>query len=105
MTMVIDHVEGHYQMQSMSYGRVYVWCPECVVVECDCGERVILTASESACRCGVDHEALVRETMAFEDPQHETPHPWEQEYRKWRQRQNKFLSSEGLYQQEWTSID
>ena len=56
MTMVIDHVDGHYQMQSMFYGRVYVWCPECVVVECDCGETVILTASESACRCGVDHE-------------------------------------------------
>jgi hypothetical protein len=65
MTTVIDHVEGHYETKSMSYGRAYIWCPECVVVECDCGEILILTASESVCWCGTDHEALVRETTAF----------------------------------------
>ena len=42
MTTVIDHVEGHYATQSMSYGKAYVWCPECVVVECDCGETADL---------------------------------------------------------------
>jgi len=49
MTTVIDHVEGHYETQSISYGKAYVWCPECVVVECDCGQTLILTASGSVC--------------------------------------------------------
>jgi hypothetical protein len=30
------------------------------VVECDCGERLTLTSSESACeRCGLDHATSV----------------------------------------------
>jgi hypothetical protein len=66
MTTMIDHVEGHYETQSMSSGQAYVWCPECVVVECDCGETVILTALETVCRCGIDHEVLVRETLTEE---------------------------------------
>jgi hypothetical protein len=39
--------------------------PECVVVKCDCGEGpVLLTASETGCRCGTDHAAFVREELA-----------------------------------------
>jgi hypothetical protein len=67
MTTMIDHLEGHYETQSMSSGQAYVWCPECVVVECDCGETVILTALETVCRCGIDHEVLVRETLTEDD--------------------------------------
>jgi hypothetical protein len=63
---------------------------------------VILTASESVCRCGVDHEALVRETTVSRGPRHGTPHPWDQEYREWR---DKFLRSEKPYQQELDAID
>jgi hypothetical protein len=73
MTAVIGHVEGHYEPHILSYGQAYIWCPECVVVGCDCGEMVILTASESVCRCGVDHEALVRETTVSRGPRHGTP--------------------------------
>jgi hypothetical protein len=105
MTTVIDHVEGHYETQRMSYGKAYVWCPECVVVECDCGETLILTVSESVCRCGTDHEALVRETTAFGQPQDEATHPWDREYREWRERQDEHLRSEMLYQQELRAID
>ncbi len=105
MTTVIDHVEGHYETQRMSYGKAYVWCPECVVVECDCGETLILTVSESVCWCGTDHEALVRETTAFGQPQDEAPHPWDREYREWQERQDEYLRSERLYQQELRAID
>jgi hypothetical protein len=105
MTTVIDHVEGHYETQRTSYGKAYVWCPECVVVECDCGETLILTVSESVCWCGTDHEALVRETTAFGQPQDEVPHPWDREYREWRERQDEYLRSERLYQQELRAID
>ncbi len=44
MKTVIDCIEGHYEVQKTSYGEAYVWCPEHAVVECECGERPVLTA-------------------------------------------------------------
>jgi len=73
MTAVIEHVEGHYETHIICYGQAYVWCPERIVVGRDCGEMVILTASEPACRCGLDHAALVRETTVSRGPRRETP--------------------------------
>jgi len=105
MTTVIEHIEGHYERRTMPYGQAYVWCPEYVVVECDCGETLIMTTSDSVCRCGTDHEALVRETAAFGRPSEEASHPWEQEYREWRERQDEYLRSEKHYQQELGAID
>jgi hypothetical protein len=72
---VIERAEGRYEVQDVEFGRVYRWRPEQVVVECDCGSRAILTASEITCRCGVDHAAAVREELVgcYED---ETLHPW-----------------------------
>jgi hypothetical protein len=52
MTVVIDRTEGHYDVHKTSYGECYVWCHGCVVVECDCGERPVLSASEAVCSCG-----------------------------------------------------
>jgi hypothetical protein len=102
MTTVIDHVDGYYETKNMSYGKAYVWCPESVVIECDCGETQIFTTSEPVCRCGTDHEALVREATAFGQPADEAPHPWDREYREWR---DEYLRSERLYQQELRAID
>ncbi len=48
----MDHQarEGRYETQDVEFSRVYRWwCPECVVVECDCGGRSILTASVTTC--------------------------------------------------------
>ena len=105
MTMVIDHIEGHYETQSMSCGQAYVWCPECVVVECDCGETLILTASDSVCRCGTDHEALVRRNAAVGQPLDETLHPWDHEFRELREKLHEYIRSEELYQRELSAID
>jgi len=66
-----------------------------VVVGCDCGEMLILTASKGVCGCGADHRALVRERRG-------APHPWDREYREW---QDEFLRSEKPYQQELGAID
>ena len=54
---MIECTEGHYEVQKVSYGEAYVWCPEHVLVECDCGERLILTAASTVTtcrRCGAD---------------------------------------------------
>jgi len=56
----------------MPYGKAYVSYPECVMVECDCGEKLVLTATEAVCRCGAAHTALVREERASDGG----THPW-----------------------------
>jgi hypothetical protein len=105
MTTVIECIEGHYEVEETSYGRAYVWRPEHVVVECDCGERLVLTASETVCGCGADHAALVKETLASLKVSDGVPHPWEAEYQEWRRKQNEYLLSEEIYQLELNTAD
>jgi hypothetical protein len=105
MTTVIEYIEGHYEMQRTSYGEAYVWCPECVVVECECGQRLVLSASETLCSCGAEHAALVREELASQGLSKGASHPWEAEYQKWRQKQEEYLLSEETYRQELNAID
>jgi len=52
------HVEG----MPLPFPQLWVYkmCPECVVIECDCGEMTILTPSMATCWCGADHTTLVR---------------------------------------------
>jgi hypothetical protein len=94
MTTVVECIEGHYEVHKVSYGEAYVWCPECVVVECDCGERPILTTSETVCECGADHAALIREELASRKVPDGAPHPWEVEYQGWPRKDEHLLSEE-----------
>ena len=104
MTNVIECVEGYYEVEHTSSGHAYIWRPEHVVVECECGERVILTTSETVCSCGVDHTALVREELASRKVSDGATHPWEAEYQEWR-RKNAYLISEETYQLELNAVD
>ena len=76
MVTVIERTEGRYEVQEVEFGRVYKWCPECVVVECGCGRTPTLTNAETSCDCGADHAAVVREELAAERSRNEPPHPW-----------------------------
>jgi hypothetical protein len=61
----------------VGFGKVYRWYPERVVVECECGEELTLTVSATACGCGADHAAVVREALAgLRRPEGEAAHPW-----------------------------
>ncbi len=74
---VIERTEGHYDVQEVEFGTVYRWCPECVVVECECGERSILTASTTTCgECGVDHENALRKELDVRQLGDEIARPW-----------------------------
>ncbi len=101
MTTVIECIEGHYEVQQTSYGEAYVWCPECVVVECDCGETPILSDSQTVCSCGTDHTSLVRKALASQ----RAPHSWEAEYDEWRKDQDEYLLSEEIYSLELSRLD
>ena len=72
-----ENTEGHYDVQEVEMGEVYTWRPESVVVECDCGERLTLTASTTTCcECGADHNAVVQEGVSDERLEDEAVHPW-----------------------------
>ena len=105
MARVLERTEGHYEVQKTSYGEAYVWCPACVVVECECGERLALTASEALCRCGADHAILVREELVTRPPADATSHPWDAEYHEWRKEQDERLSAEHHDWMEWRVIE
>jgi Zn-finger nucleic acid-binding protein len=105
MTTVTKHTQGHYEVQETSYGEAYVWCPECVEVECDCGETLVLTASHSTCGCGADHAAFVGEELAYRRSSEDVSHPWDEKYREWRKKQEEVLHSESDYWLEWKVIE
>jgi hypothetical protein len=105
MTTVIERTLGHYEVQKTPYGEDYVWFPECVTVECDCGETSVLTASKAVCRCGADHAAVVREELAPRHSSEEHQHPLDDEYREWRRKHEEFLHSESHYWLEWRFIE
>ncbi len=105
MTTMIECTKGHYEVQKTAYGEAYVWCPGCVVVECECGERPVLRASETVCRCGANHETLVNEEMAHLRSAEEVPHPWDDEYHEWRKKQDEYLRREYNDWLEWRVIE
>ena|SRR5215216_1118156 len=88
---VIERLEEHYELQEVPFGRSYTWCPECVVVECDCSEELtfkmsVLTGSAAVCECGADLTADIQEKLQghqqeevqgqmLEDYE-ATQHPW-----------------------------
>lgn len=76
LARVIERVEGCYETQEVPFGRVYVWRPGHLLIECDCGERVTFTGSASVCACGVDHTATLREGLASGRSGDRELHPW-----------------------------
>jgi hypothetical protein len=74
----VERAGGYYEVQEVEFGRVYIWRPEHVVVECECGESLSLTRFKTTCRwCEVDHAATVwKELSSRGQPSEEVLHPW-----------------------------
>jgi hypothetical protein len=75
MTRVLERTAGHYELQETSYAEAYIWCPARVVVGCGCGERLVLSASGTVCRCGEDHAILFGEKLVAPPPSNGASHP------------------------------
>ena len=80
MVKILERVEAHYEHREMPFGKVYAWHPAYVALECDCGEKVTLTATSTTttCRgCGADLGTFVNEIREREGrlPDKLT-HPW-----------------------------
>ena len=76
MVKVVERLTAHYEVEDVPMGKVYRWCPEKAVVECDCGETLILDSSATVCaKCGEDH-ALLIEQVLDPRPEYEVEYPW-----------------------------
>src|SRR3954452_10151657 len=75
---IIERLEGRYEAQEVPFGVVYRWCPENLILECECGEiMMISTSSTLICsRCGVNHTANLRAEPAAERSGDKVLHPW-----------------------------
>jgi hypothetical protein len=79
MTRIIEDIEAHYETNEVPFGRSYVWHPEHILFECDCGEQFTLFASSatSTCRCGADHGAGIHDIQKREGRLPDRIiHPW-----------------------------
>jgi hypothetical protein len=74
---VIERLQACYEVQEVQFGEVYRWCPDSVLVECECGERLTLTRLDSTCRwCSADHSAQVQQELEARQLEDEATHPW-----------------------------
>ena len=80
MVQIAERDEAHYESSEMPFAKVYKWHPSYVALECDCGQKVTLTATSttSTCsRCDADLGAFVHDIREHEGrlPDKLT-HPW-----------------------------
>ena len=64
MAQIIERVEAHYEAREVPFGKVYEWHPAYVALECECGEKLILTATSTittCSRCGASLAAFAQD--------------------------------------------
>ena len=80
MPQIIESIEAHYSTLEVPFGRVYKWHPEYIIIECDCGQKLLITGTSNipTCpQCGVDYGALVHDIRCRErQVRDEDEHPW-----------------------------
>ena len=101
VAQVIEHVEAHYEVQRVEFGTVYRWCPESVVIECDCGQSFTVegAAKVASCpRCGAEHRGVARGLAGKVLSEEEAYRPTRREYEVWiKDAESKRRHSERLY--------
>ena len=80
MAQIIERIEAHYETREVPFGKVYEWRPAYVALECDCGEKLVLTATSTIIicgQCGADLGGFVHDIQDREGrlPDNLT-HPW-----------------------------
>jgi hypothetical protein len=81
MVQIIERMQAHYEAREVPFGMTYEWHPAYVALECDCGQKVTLSATSTTAicsRCGADlGDAFVHDISEREGrlPDKLT-HPW-----------------------------
>ena len=86
VSQVIEHVQAHYEVQRVEMGTLYRWCPESVVIECDCGHSFTVEGAKevaSCPRCGGEHRGVARGLSGKPLTEEEAYRPTRREYEVW----------------------
>jgi len=80
MAQILQRVQARYESREMPFGKVYQWHPACVALECECGQKVTLSATSTTTtcsRCGAELGTFVNDIREREGrlPDKLT-HPW-----------------------------
>ncbi len=80
MVKILERVQAHYEAREVPFGKTYGWHPAYVALECDCGEKVTLSATDTVTtcrRCGAELGTFVHDIEEREGrlPDRLT-HPW-----------------------------
>ena len=80
MVQILDRLQAHYESREMPFGKVYAWHPAAVALECECEEKVTLSATSTTTtcsRCSAELGTFVNEIREREGrlPDNLT-HPW-----------------------------
>jgi hypothetical protein len=80
VTRIIEDIAAHYETHEVPFGKSYEWHPEHIIVECDCGQKLLITGTSNipTCpQCGADYGALVHDIRYREERlRDEDIHPW-----------------------------
>ena len=81
MARITESSEGHYEAREVPFGKVYEWHPEHIALECECGEKLILTPTgtmTTCCsRCGADLRGFLPDIKEREGRLADRlAHPW-----------------------------
>ena len=47
MVQILERINAHYESREMPFATVYEWYPASVALECECGEKVTLSATST----------------------------------------------------------
>ena len=77
---IIERVQAHYEVREVPFGITYEWHPATLALECECGEKVTLSATSTitTCpQCGADLGSFVHDIKAREGSlPDKLTHPW-----------------------------
>src|SRR5215211_1299281 len=82
MVQILERLQAHYESREMPFATVYEWHPASVDLECDCGEKVTLSATSTTTTttcsgCGADLGTCVYEIREREATlPDKLIHPW-----------------------------
>jgi hypothetical protein len=48
---IIERVQAHYESHEMPFGKTYEWHPAYLALECECGEKATLSATNAINTC------------------------------------------------------
>jgi hypothetical protein len=48
---IIERVQAHYEGREVPFGKTYEWQPAYIALECECGEKLTLSATSTITTC------------------------------------------------------